>query len=385
MCRKTIAVYMLVIACCLSAWGKNYPDYAEADIDAAYEAFNRQFLSPSKNIYYEKSIKRGKVAAIWTQAIFLDMAENAYLRTGSPKDSLFFLKILEGNRQHYANFDWDNGKVWFIYDDIMWWVITLARTALITGDITWLNLAESGFERVWSGSKVLKDNGSYDPVAGGMYWAWDQQRPEGTPTPRMGKMACINYPTVIGAMTLFEATGDSAYFNKGVEIYAWARNNLFDKWLGRVADSWHGRRSDWKMHVYNQATCIGAATMLYKATGDSLYLEDAILAADYTKNQMSGNGFLHFENGIEQGIYHAIFAQYIIRLIRDGKQEQYLAWLRHNINAGWANRIASSGVTWKDYATLAPDISAIESYDASAIPALMQVIPPINKTITNNK
>jgi DUF1680 family protein len=260
----------------------------------------------------------------------------------------------------------------------MWWVITLARTYLITGDTTWLNLSESGFERVWSGSKALKDNGSYDPVAGGMFWAWNQEHPEGTPTPRMGKMACINYPTVIGAMTLFEATGDSAYFVKGQEIYDWARNNLFDKRAGSVADSRHGRgRPDWKMHVYNQATCIGAAVMLYKATGDSFYLEDAVLAADYTKNQMSGNGFLHVENGIEQGIYHAIFAQYIIRLIEDGGQSQYLSWLRENINAGWANRSASSGVTYKDYANPTPDLAAIESYDASAIPALMQVIPPI--------
>jgi hypothetical protein len=91
---------------------------------------------------------------------------------------------------------------------------------------------------------------------------------------------------------------------------------------------------------------------------------------------MSTNGFLHFENGVEQGIYTAIFAQYIIRLIEDGEQYQYFPWLHYNINAGWANRISSSGVTYKDYANPAPSISNIESYDASGIPALMQVIKP---------
>jgi predicted alpha-1,6-mannanase (GH76 family) len=353
--------------------------YTEADIDLAYDAFNRQFFSQSDEIYYEKSTQSGKVAAIWTQAIFLDIAENAFLRTGSPKDSLFFRKILEGNRKYYDSFNWDNGKVWFIYDDIMWWVITLARTAQITGEKQWLDLSASGFERVWSGSKVLKDRGSYDPVRGGMYWAWDQQHPKGTPRPSMGKMACINYPTVIAAMTLFDATGDSAYFRKGKEIYRWSRDNLFDRRAGIVADSKHGDGSPaWKRHVYNQATCIGAAVMLYRATGNSRYLSDAVLAADYTKNQMSSGGFLHFENGVEQGIYHAIFAQYIVRLIEDGGQSQYLPWLRRNMDAGWANRLPSHGITYKDYARPAPGLEKIESYDASGIPALMQVIKPLD-------
>jgi len=212
-----------------------------------------------------------------------------------------------------------------------------------------------------------------------MYWAWDQKNPEGSPLPTMGKMACINYPTVIGAMTLYNTTKNPVYFNKAKEIYLWARNNLFDKEIGRVADSKHGSGNPaWKMHVYNQATCIGAAVMLYKATGDRQYLEDAVLAANYTKNQMSINGYLHFENGVEQGIYHAIFAQYIIRLIEDGEQYQYLPWLRYNINAGWVNRNALN-IAYKDYEFPAPAISQIKSYDASGIPALMQVIPTAEK------
>ncbi|MDR1865915.1 MAG: glycoside hydrolase family 76 protein [Bacteroidales bacterium] len=374
--KKKILSAMLILSSISSQ--AQYPDYTDADVRSALTAFNDHYYSRSKKLYYEKSTKTDKVAAIWTQAIFLDMMQNAWLRSGSRQDSLMFQDILEGNRLQYDNYNWDNGKVWFIYDDIMWWVISLARTYLITGDTRWLDLSESGFERVWSGSKVLKDKGSYDPVRGGMYWAWDQKHPEGSPAPTMGKMACINYPTVIAAMTLFDATGDSAWFHKGLEIYNWAQNNLFDRENGRVADSKHGSPA-WKDHVYNQATCMGAATMLYKATGNRRFLNEAILAADYTKDRMSRNGFLHFETGTEQGIYIAIFAQYIIRLIEDGKQEQYLPWLRRNINAGWANRIPSSGVTCKDFARPAPDISLIESYDASAVPALMQVIPPLGK------
>lgn len=394
---KRIPFFLLCCVCCLSAklsmaedteqqslgLSKNAaPAYTNADIDRAYQAFNKQFLSPTKHIYLEKSDQEGKVAAIWTQAIYLDFLENAYRRTKAPEDSLMFRKVLEGNRRHYDQFNWDNGKVWFIYDDIMWWVITLARTYQLTGEQEWLDLSKTGFERVWSGSKVLKDNGSYDQERGGMYWAWDQQHPEGTPTASMGKMACINYPTVIAAMTLFEITADSVYLKKALDVYTWSRNNLFDNELGRVADSRHGEGNPaWKMHVYNQGTCIGAAVMLYKATGKSLYIEDAILAADYTRYRVSDNGFLHVERGIEQGIYHAIFAQYIIRLIEDGRQRQYLPWLYFNVNAGWSNRLRDCNITYKDYANPAPALSEIESYDASGIPALMQVIPVVNECL----
>src|SRR3546814_13968399 len=83
--------------------------------------------------------------------------------------------MFKGNYEHYDRFNWDNGKVWFIYDDIMWWVISLARGYELTGNAPYLELAETGFERVWSGSSVVKDGGSYDPVNGGMYWQWNQK------------------------------------------------------------------------------------------------------------------------------------------------------------------------------------------------------------------
>lgn len=369
--------------------------YTEADITAAYEAFNKRFYATGKRIYYEGGGSGSKVAAVWVQAIYFDMAQNAFKRSGDKRsDSTRIATLFAGNKTEYAGFDWTVDRYpngWFIYDDIMWWVVALARAYEVTGIEEYLNLSETGFERVWSGAPNY-DNGAYDDPArggsGGMFWAWDRDNPVGSPHPTMGKMACINYPTVIGAMTLFNNTGDSLYRSRAIEIYEWARNNLFDRTnsdltlLGRVADSRHGSGNPaWIMHVYNQATCIGAAVMLYKETGERRYLEDAVMAADYTKNTMSANGFMHFENGIEQGIYHAIFAQYIARLVYDCGQYQYLSWLRYNIDYGWSNRLISPGavsnnVCYKHYANPAPAISSIQSYDASGIPALMLLIPP---------
>ena len=353
-------------------------DFTSEDATAAIDAFNHYFFNKTNQLYYTTSNKKG-IAAIWTQAIYWDMLMNAYKRTKEQKYWDLMYDFYEGGYNHYDKYNWDNGPVWFIYDDIMWWVISFARAYELTGDQKFLVHSETGFERVWSGSKVVGDNGSYDAERGGMYWAWDSQNPVGSPARTMGKMACINYPTVIAAMTLYNVTKNKDYLMKANEMYDWARNNLFDQQMGAVADSKHGEGTpNWTMHVYNQATCIGEAVLLYKETQNQQFLQDAILAADYTKNKMSEEkGILSFENGIEQGIYTAIFSQYIIRLIEDGGQSQYIEWMRYNANNAWANRDWRD-LTYKDFNIACPS-GIIEVYDASAGPALMQVIPPKEK------
>lgn len=70
---------------------------------------------------------------------------------------------------------------------------SLARANQLTGNKTYLDLSISGFKRVW--------DGSYDPEKGGMFLDFN----------RSGKNACINFPTVIAAMTLYKITGEAAY------------------------------------------------------------------------------------------------------------------------------------------------------------------------------
>jgi predicted alpha-1,6-mannanase (GH76 family) len=176
-------------------------------------------------------------------------------------------------------------------------------------------------------------------------------------------MACINFPTVVAALTLADGVPKkqrAAYLAKGKEIYAWAVEHLFDPATGRVADNCHGSAEpDWTVHVYNQGTFIGASVLLYKATGEKTYLENAIRAADYTVEKMSAvHGVLPYEWGIEQGIYTAIFAQYMAMLVYDAGQRQYIPFLRH------------SAVAERDNPTMQRD-----SYSASGAPALMLLFP----------
>jgi len=61
-------------------------------------------------------------------------------------------------------------------------------------------MQKAGFDFVWNGDPTINRVGSFDTATGGMEWAWKQR----------GKTACINYPTVIGAMTLYNITKDEA-------------------------------------------------------------------------------------------------------------------------------------------------------------------------------
>ena len=322
------------------------PEYTNADTWKAYEAFNEHLLDQNKFIYKSSTADKAAVdrwngaAAIWCQPTYWDMAMNAYKRAKAEGDTQKEQKfkqlcddLFAGNKAHYANFDFDDNNEntgWFIYDDIMWWTVTLARAYELFGVEEYLSLSEESFGRVWYGSEKVGDTGSYaDPekgLGGGMFWQW---QPIKNPNPNEadhGKMACINFPTVVAALTLYnnvptgrtESTDShpsyqtkEQYLAKGKEIYAWAVENLVDVTTGQVADSRHGNGNPaWKDHVYNQASYIGASVLLYKATGEKQYLDNAVMAADYTMNTISGTfDLLPFETGAEQGIYTAVFAQ----------------------------------------------------------------------------
>lgn len=392
----------------LDSLSKKSFTYTNEDVWTIYEGFNNTLLDTDKYIYKTNSSflsakdRFNGAAAIWCQPIYWDMAMNAYklakrLKSKDKQATYKRLctKIFEGNKAQYANFNFDDNNEntgWFIYDDIMWWTISLARGYELFKVDEYLTLSELSFSRVWYGSPKVGDTGSYDKENGGMFWQWQPIQNPKPNKPGDGKMACINFPTVVAALTLYnnvprkrkESTDEypkyqtrEQYLAKGKEIYEWGVENLLDKQTGQIADSRHGNgRPAWTAHVYNQATFIGASVLLYKATGEKKYLNNAILATDYTVNVMSAkHNLLPFENGIEQGIYTAIFAQYVALLIYDCKQTQYLPFLKRTIGYGLENRDKSRNVCSGEYEKVLPAGSTIDSYSASGIPALMLLFP----------
>lgn len=335
--------------------------FSAADATAAFNAFNTAYYSSTDKLYYSTTEKKG-IGAIWTQAIYWDMAMNAYERTKDPAYYKLITDIYDGGYQRYDGYNWNNTTTWFIYDDMMWWVMSLLRAYTITNNQVYLEKAKDGFKRIW--------DGSYDPVKGGMFWDFKHS----------GKNACINYPTVIAAMRLYNITKDEAYLTKAQNIYSWAHDNLFDIIKGRVADHKIGNNNPgFEDYTYNQGTCIGAALLLYKSTNKQSYLDDAKLAAQYTKTVMSdANGILPAEGDYnEQGVLKAILAQYLSELAKAVPQGEYTNWAVYNANTAWNNRDQTRNIMHRNYKAPCPT-GIIQSYESSSAVTFMQLFAPAN-------
>lgn len=361
------------------------PQFTYNDAIAAYDAFNEHLFQESRGVYRRDTGGSGEIAVGWTQSMMFDMTMNAYKLTGDKKYLDLMKKHYEGCAIDFT-FDWYDYSHWDLYDDMMWWVGSLARAYLLTGDQKYLQISEEGFHRVWYGKPVadgghpLDAKGSYGgDTGGGMYWDWKFGR--------IGKMACINYPTVIAAMELYKATKKVDYLNKAKEIYSWSAANLFNPTTGAVADSKHDGNTSpaWHMLIYNQATCMGAAAMLYLETKEQFYLDHAKAAMDYVvKEKSTANNILRPEGDIaqtavtdEKGIYPAILAQYLPILITECGQTQYLEYIERSINYGWQNRDKQRNLTNKYLEKVPSSTELISSYTASGVPALMLTFPGV--------
>ena len=108
-------------------------------------------------------------------------------------------------------------------------------------------------------------------------------------------------PAALLAMRLYSVTQDEVYKNWGIKIYAWLRENLFNKATGAVYDNLNGETGEIGSFSlsYNQGTFLGAAHELYKVTGEANYLKDARKAAYFCISDAgmidSGNNVLRDE------------------------------------------------------------------------------------------
>ena len=392
---------------------KAYDDFNDAFLDKTryfYKADTKQPSADHRGNGYRDGDVSGCAAAIWCQAIMYDMAINAYKRAKAEGDETRMRKyktlhdnIYKGEKAHYVDFDFNNSNTnngWFVYDDIMWWTCALARAYETFGKLEYLTYSERSFCRVWYGSAKVGDDGSYaDPArfegkyGGGMFWEWQPIDHANPHKPGDFRSACINFPTVIAACTLHKLVPEGRtaptaprpsrqtkewYLEKAKEIYAWADATLVKD--GQVADGIHGGGPEFSDHLYNQATYIGASCMLYLLTQEVSYLTKARKAADYVISKMCTSNILKYETGYEQGIYAAIYAQYIKMLIFDCNLSRtyltkYMTHIQRNIQRAYANMDTTRGIQMGNFTKKTAADDVVESYGASGMPALMLMFP----------
>jgi predicted alpha-1,6-mannanase (GH76 family) len=272
--------------------------------------------------YYLSSNTASDWAEYWPQAHALDVLVDAYLRKPSEAMKGQMGDLLTGVRVR-------NGGSFLrdYYDDEEWMALACLRAYNATNDSRFKGVTDT----LWAD---IKKGWSAD-LGGGLWWRKDDPS-KNTPS---------NMPAAILAARLYKLSQSPDDLQWAQRIYEWERSVLYEPGTGLVYDNIDrngNRNTTWKF-TYNQGTFLGGALELYKNTGSSAYLTDALMAADYTLNSgfLTSKGLLKDEGGGDGGLFKGIFVRYLTRLIAEApldpaRKSNYTSFLQTNGQSLWS-------------------------------------------------
>src|ERR1022692_466417 len=321
------------------------------DADTMFGAFSSAFYSQNGTNGYFKDTQIGGRADFWKQAEEIECVIDAYECTSNAAYKDMVVCLLNG-------FVKNNGNNWAsnIYnDDCMWASIAFLRGYQDTGEERFKAIARENFDLVY-------DRSWDSTLGGGLYWT----------TANSTKNACVNGPGGIAACLLYQIYGDINYLARAREIFNWERAHLFIAGTGAVCDGMNtnGKVNPWAS-TYNQGTFIGLANFLDETN-------DAMLAANFTKDQMTHSGILPSYGlaGNNSG-FNAIFLRWMAKFNKDhGLQNTYQKWLQKNAEAAWNVRRTSDDLSWCQWQKPTQAGKNLYSWDCIASLEVLQVVPP---------
>lgn len=279
----------------------------------------------------------------WPQAHALDVLTDAYLRTEDAKYKTYFDQWFEGVKIKNGN-SFRNDY----YDDMEWNALAILRAYQATKEQKYKEAAL----QIWDYIKV----GWNENAGGGITWVKGQE---------YSKNACSNGPACILAARLYREFGDETYKEWALKIYNWEKSTLFNSNNGMVYDNINSNtgeiQKDW-IFTYNEGTFVGSAVELYKILGEKAYLNDAVLAADYTISTLVNNSILKDEGTGDGGLFKGIFIRYFTDLIQQdrldaGAKRRYVQFLKTNAETLWTQGTNKSNVLFGTYWRNAPGAS----------------------------
>lgn len=272
-----------------------------------------------ENGYFVKNHTGSTYAGYWPQAHAMDVVIDAYSRNKkiylATQDNAYYTKFVEYGQlfdKWYAGIYKKNGNRYenHYFDDMEWIALTMIRLYEATGEQKYMNTAKELWEAIKTGWS--------DQLGGGLFWRGYDNESE-----KQQKNACSNGPGSLIACRLYANGVDKdANLEWAKKIFEWEKKNLVES-NGKVIDNiaLDGKKTGW-VFTYNEGTYLGTAHELFKITGESKYLADACLAADYTLNNMTTNGVLKKEgstNGDDAGLFRAVFIRYFVKLALEDK------------------------------------------------------------------
>jgi predicted alpha-1,6-mannanase (GH76 family) len=248
----------------------------------------------------------------------------------------------------------------------MWMIIAAARAYQLTGDRSYLAMAQKNFDLVYA-------RASSPALGGGLWWITGGSG-------RAQKNVTTNATAAIAAAELAKALHSQAYLTKAEQLYAWLHKTLYDPSTGAVWDSISpkgtggGTVTNKAALTYNQGTFIGAAGLLYQATHDKQYLSDGIKALTYTRDAMSHRGVLPAEAGGNGNLFgfKGIFSRWAVGFTRQNHIATFDPWFKLNAGAAWSRR-NRQGLIGPDWSRTMPT-SAMDSWGASSAVVLLEVL-----------
>lgn len=373
--KKLVFAALLAALSCLTAYSSqltthnsqhNWQQMADGMTNALIKRFwGAEFPGYKKRYYfnYGSDLSNMTTEHYWPQAHAMDVIVDAYMRTGDKKYLDMYPLWWKGAPKF--NFAGRKEDAWWnpFVDDMEWMVLAQIRMYESTSEKKYLKKAMQMYND-W----IWPQWGPEDeaPWYGGITWKTDVEK---------SKNACSNGPAAIIAARLYnfyDVAGMKGkkpreeYLTEAKKIYHWLKSTLLQP-SGAVADNMarNGEINRKWIFTYNQGTFLGAAHELYKITGDKQYLADAVKAAEYVMDHMSGNrGVLGNATEGDGGLFHGIFFRYFVKLINDEtldmdtrrKFHAYLTHLaivmaEHGINK---NTMLYGGRWWKAPADNAP-------------------------------
>lgn len=290
----------------------------------------------------------------WHSAICLDVVIDYSTRTRDTRYVDIIPAIFETHK--------DSKFLQNSYDDMAWWALAWINAYDLTGEMRYLQMAQTIFSAM---------TGGWDEVCGGGVW-WNFARDY--------KNAIPNELFLTLAIRLYQRISDEqSYLMWALREWNWFRqsgminaSHLIDDGL---RDCQNNGGPTW---TYNQGVILGGLTDLYRVTGEKYYLQEAEAIADAVLRLLVNEKGILVEpceasgcdsNGAQ---FKGIFMRNLFHLYQIDHKAAYRHFIVHNVNSLWRrarNEQNQIGVHWSG-----PFDSADASRQSSAAHAINAAI-----------
>ncbi|MDP4290074.1 MAG: glycoside hydrolase family 76 protein [Bacteroidota bacterium] len=288
MTLKKIFFSLLVAMVCLHASGQTAKSEYQNRIDLINQNIYRYFHDQSTGLYYETNnhlLDQNKHSFLWPLCALVQAANEMERLEGS---KTYLKPVLKAIDQYYNSNPPTPGYQSYVtkertdtryYDDDQWIGIACMDAYNRTGKKQYLDISRTIYKFMMTG---------YDTVSGGgIYWREKDKTTKNT---------CSNGPGILLALQLYNVTKQKSCLDTAILLYNWT-----NKWLlspeGVYWDNIRlpGGKISRATFTYNTGTMLQANVLLYKATGNQKYLQEAqrlATAAEryfYKNNKLPGN------------------------------------------------------------------------------------------------